>query len=104
MIPVEATLLEFPGWLNTLNASTLKRTNALSVIGIVLNSEASMPHCSVLGRYCCRHGCRLSLKVVRSTVPLFIGSQTVFVPYQAYSGSVVFGLAGHGISGSAAGL
>jgi hypothetical protein len=64
-IPVLATALGLPGWFSTLKKSALKRSIILSRIGMALNKEASNPHCRELGRYWLRHGCRLSLYVVR---------------------------------------
>jgi len=54
--PSPPTLLGLPGWLSTLKKSALKRRLNLSVIGTLLNNEASNPHCRVLGKYWLRQG------------------------------------------------
>lgn len=72
----EPTLFGFPGWFSTLKKSTWTRRRRRSVIGTVLNAEASRPHWSTLGKYCCRNGARPA-QLVRVTVPFASGTQTV---------------------------
>src|SRR5262249_50842689 len=74
--PIEFGLL---GLLNTLKKSTLNRTETRSLNFTNLNNDASWNHCRTPGRYWFRQGWRLSLNVVRCTVPLFNGTQTVLV-------------------------
>src|SRR5436305_307525 len=107
-MPVLAMVLGFPGWFSTLKKSTFKRTLKRSLIGTVLNNEASSPHWRMLGRYCCLSGSR-PLNVVRCVVPSLIGTQTVLVfqkdatlvPTGALGGSAV---CPYWISGATPGL
>src|SRR4051812_32770812 len=78
-MPFPATPVGLFGWLNTLKKSALKRSVTRSLRCVDLMSDASWNHCSGPGRYWFRHGCRPVSYVVRCTVPLFNGIQTVFV-------------------------
>ena len=87
----------------------LNRKVTRSVRRADLISEASWNHCNGPGKYWFRHGCRPLSNVVRCTVPLFSGIQTVFVsqnvdtavPAGAFAGNAV---EPHGINGCPAGL
>src|SRR5688572_2421780 len=108
-MPSEPMAFGFPGILKTLKKSALMRSFTVSLMETVLKSDASTPHWRTPGMYCCRHGCRLSLKVVRWMVPLFNGTHTVLVSQNcdkivlagAFAGSAV---APAGIKGWAAAL
>src|SRR5207249_5528009 len=48
-MPVLPKVLGLPGWFSTLKKSTFNRALTRSVIGILLNADASRPHWRMLG-------------------------------------------------------